>query len=369
MALNPPQLADVILQANSRNEAPAAILRNGFVPVSAANIDPTRVQWRLQDPDQKTPVVQQFSVGPEYEVMNGTVLAIEYVGNRTRNGRRLLNLNQGVIQTPGVGPVTFPYASLYGNAFLQQVQTFGKTDYHALQIRLQRRFVKGLAYTAQFTYGRALGDFLDHLSADGSGGGQYPINAYEPDRNYGPLTFDVPRRFTASFMYELPFGKGRAKDPGGVVGAIVGNWNVNGIVTLSDGRPFTITSNDRASTGSGRISVANCVGNPVPDGFDQTIEHWFDPTAFAPTRNLTYGNCGINTVRGPGFKSTNFSLFRSIPIAGARRVELRWEVFNLFNDVNYGLPGSNVDSPTTLGVITSTNGSPREMQLAVKFYF
>ena len=369
MALNPPQLADVVLQANSRNEAPAAILRNGFVPVSAANIDPTRVQWRLQDPDQKTPVVQQFSVGPEYEIMNGTVIAVEYVGNRTRNGRRLLNLNQGIIQTPGVGPVTFPYSSLYGNAFLQQVQTFGKTDYHALQVRLQRRFMKGLAYTAQFTWGRALGDFLDHLSADGSGGGQYPINAYEPDRNYGPLTFDVPKRFTASFIYELPFGQGRAKDPGGVIGAIVGNWNVNGIVTVSDGRPFTITANDRAATGSGRIAVANCIGDPLPDGFEQTIDRWFDPAAFTTTRSFTYGNCGINTVRGPSFKSTNFSLFRSIPIGAARRIELRWEVFNLFNDVNYGLPGSSVDSPTTFGVITSTTGSAREMQLAIKFYF
>jgi hypothetical protein len=370
MALNPPQLADVVLQANSRNETPAAVLRNGFVPVSAANIDPARVQWRLQNPEQRTPVVHQFSVGPEYELLRGTVLAVEYVGNRTRNGRRMLNLNQGIIQTPGVGPVVFPYAQYgYGTAFLQQVQTFGRTDYNALQVRLQRRFMRGFAYTAQFTYGRALGDFLDHLSADGSGGGQYPINAYEPDRNYGPLTFDVPRRFTGSFMYELPFGTGRAFDPGGVVGAVVGGWSVNGIVTISDGRPFTVNANDRAATGSGRISVANCVGTAVPKGFHQTIDQWFDTTAFAPTTSFNYGNCGINTVRGPGFSSVNFSAFRSVPMGAARRVELRWEVFNLLNTVNYGLPGSNVDSPGNFGRISSSTGSPREMQLAVKFYF
>lgn len=368
MALNPPQLADVVLNANTRNDAPAAILRNGFVPVSAANINPALVQWRLQNPDQKTPVVRQFSVGPEYELFEGTVLAVEYVGNQTRNGRRLLNINQGVIATPGVGPVTFPYAQYgYGSAFLQQVATFGRTDYHSVQVRLQRRFTKGFAYTASFTYGRALGDFLDHLSADGSGGGQYPINAYEPDRNYGPLTFDIPRRFTGSFIYELPVGKGRPKDPGGLLGALLGNWNVNGIVTISDGRPFTVTTNDRAGTGQGRISVANCVGNPVPD--DQTIDSWILLSAFAPTTSFTYGNCGINSVRGPSFKATNFSIFRSIPLGGARRAELRWEVFNLFNDVNYGLPGSSVDNSTTFGRITSTTGSPREMQLAVKFYF
>ncbi len=368
MALNPPQLADVVITANTRNDAPAAVLRNGFVPVSASDINPALVQWRIQSPDQKTPMVRQFSVGPEYELWDGTVLAVEYVGNQTRNGRRMINLNQGVIATPGVGPVTFPYAKYgYGSAFLQQVSTFGKTDYHSVQIRLQRRFMKGFAYTASFTYGRALGDFLDHLSADGGGGGQYPINAYDPERNYGPLAFDVPRRFSGSFSYELPFGKGRAKDPGGLLGAIAGNWNVNGIVTISDGRPFTVGSNDRAGAGSGRISVANCVGNPVPD--DQTIDNWILLSAFAPTAPFTYGNCGINSVRGPGFKATNFSVFRSIPMGGARRLELRWEVFNLFNNVNFSLPGSNVDNPTTFGKITSTVGSPREMQLAVKFYF
>jgi hypothetical protein len=368
MALNPPQLADVVITANTRNDAPAAILRSGFVPVEGRPINPALVQWRIQDPDQKTPVVRQFSLGPEYEVWNGTVIAVEYVGNQTRNGRRMLNLNQGVITTPGVGPVTFPYAQYgYGSAFLQQVKTFGKTDYHSVQLRLQRRFMRGFAYTASFTYGRALGDFLDHLSADGSGGGQYPINAYEPDRNYGPLTFDVPRRFTGSFIYELPFGKGRAADPGGILGAIVGNWNVNGIVTVSDGRPFTVTSNDRAGTGSGRISVANCVGSPTPD--DQTIDQWILLSAFAPTTPFTYGNCGVNGMRGPGFKSVNFSAFRSIPMGGTRRAEFRWEVFNLFNNVNFGLPGANVDNPTTFGRISSSTGTPREMQLAVKFYF
>jgi hypothetical protein len=371
MGLNPPQLADVVLQANSRNEAPAAVLRNGFVPVSGNNIDPARVQWRLQNPDQNTPLVRQFSIGPEYEVLPNTVVAVEYVGNQTRNGRRLRNLNQGIIVTPGVGPVVFPYAQYgYGNAFLQQVNTDGRTDYHSLQMRLQRRFVHGLAYTAQYTWSKALGDFLDHLSADSPGvGGNYPINVYDLTRDYGPLAFDVPHRFTASFSYELPVGKGRPADPGGVLGAVAGNWNVNGIVTLSSGRPFTITGTDRAATGSGRRTVANCVGDPLPDGFDQSIDQWFDPSAFSDNTPFTYGNCGVNTMRGPGFQSVNFSLFRSIPLGGVRRAEFRWEVFNLFNHPNFNIPGTSVATPTTFGKISSTVGAPREMQVALKFYF
>ena len=128
-------------------------------------------------------------------------------------------------------------------------------------------------------------------------------------------------------------------------GAILGGWSVNGILTLSDGRPFTITANDTAGTGPGRITRANCVGDAVPDGFDQTLDAWFDVTAFAPTVGRTYGNCANNTVRGPGSKSMNMSLFRSIALGGDRRLELRVETFNLFNWVNYGFPAANVVEP------------------------
>jgi hypothetical protein len=195
-----------------------------------------------------------------------------------------------------------------------------------------------------------------------------PLNAYDIAADYGPLPFDTPKRFVTSFIYELPAGAGRAYNPGGVVGAIVSDWNVNGIVTLSDGRPFSVGATDQANTGGGRTVRANCVGDPVPDGFDQTIDHWMDINAFAALDPFTYGNCGYNSVRGPGFKSTNLSLFRSFPF-GSNRIEFRLETFNLFNNVNFGFPAASIASPASFGRITSTIGTPREMQLAVKFYF
>ena len=107
----------------------------------------------------------------------------------------------------------------------------------------------------------------------------------------------------------------------------------------------------------------------MPDDFDQTLDSWMDAAAFATTAGRTYGNCGSNTVRGPGSKSMNMSLFRSIGLGAERRLELRLETFNLFNWVNYGFPASNIANLGTFGRITSTLGDPREMQLAVKFYF
>ena len=182
------------------------------------------------------------------------------------------------------------------------------------------------------------------------------------------MPFDIRHRFVTSFVYELPWGAGRKYEPTGVVGALARDWSLNGILTLNSGLPFTVTSNERAGTGGGRYQRADCVGDPLPDGFDQTIDRWFDAAAFAVPAVNTYGSCGYNTLRGPSSKSMNLSVFRSI-VFGERRVEFRIETFNLFNWVNFGFPAANVSNAGTIGRITSTLNDPREMQFAVKFYF
>jgi len=172
-----------------------------------------------------------------------------------------------------------------------------------------------------------------------------------------------------SFIYELPWGPGRIFEPGGALGAIVRDWSVNGILTLSSGVPFTVTSADRASTGAGRYQRADCVGDPLPDGFDQTLNAWFNTAAFTQPALFTYGNCEYNSLRGPGYKSMNLSVFRSVPLPNERRLEMRIETFNLFNWTNFALPAANVSNLNTFGTITSSRLENREIQLAVKFYF
>jgi carboxypeptidase family protein len=362
LGLNLPQLVDVSITANNANTPPAFRFSDGFVSLAPSDVNPALVQWRIQDPNQKTPQVQQFSVGPEVQIGTSMVAAVEYVGNRTRNGRRLRNLNEGLITPTGV---VFPYAQYgYGNAFLEQIVTNGRADYNALQTRVSRRMSDGLAFNGSYTWSKARGDYLDHLSAGGGAVGNFPLTAYDMGRDYGPLAFDIPHRFVASFIYELPF----ARDSNGALAVVAKDWVVNGILNLNAGRPFTITSADSAGTGGGRISRANCVGDPVPDGFNQTLDAWFDINAFRAPAAGTYGTCGSNSVRGPSSKSMNLSVFRSVPL-GARRLELRLETFNLFNWVNYGFPAASVANLNTFGRITSTLGDPREIQLAVKFYF
>lgn len=366
MALNPPQLIDYSISAPSAAVAPDLIFRNGFITPSIDGVNPAFVQWRIQDPNQDTPIVHQFSFGPEFKLSDTISASIEYVGNKVRNGRRLRNLNQGIITGSGV---VFPYAQYgYGTAFLEQIVTNGRTDYNALQTRIQRRMKNGLGFTASFTYSSAKGDFLDHLAAGGGATGNFPQNAHDMAADYGPLEFDVPKRFVLSFVYELPAGRGRKTEFQGL-GRILNDWSINGILSLNDGRPFTIGASDASGTGSGHTTRANCLGDAQPSGFDKTNDKWFDTSQFSQPAQGTFGNCPINSVRGPGSKNLNMSLFRSFPLPKDRRIEFRAEAFNVFNWVNYGFPGSSVANQGTFGRITSSLGDPREMQFAIKLYF
>lgn len=370
LGLNLPQLVDASITANSAAEAPAMILRQGFTTLTPDAVPISVVQWRIQDPDQKTPIVHQFSLGPEFQLTDTTVVAAEYVGNVVRNGRRLRNANQGQLLNPGSPGVVFPFAQYgYGNAFLEQIVTNGRADYHSLQLRGQRRLTGGLAYTLAYTYSQALGDFLDHLSAGGGASGNFPQDANNMAADYGPLPFDIRHRFVASFVYELPWGPGRAITDAGPLAPIINNWSVNGILSLNSGRPFTVGANNQSATGAGSNFRANCVGDPLPSGFDQTLDRWFDTSAFAQPAAFTFGNCGYNTLRGPEYKSMNMSVFRSFPFGTAQRLEFRLEVFNLFNWTNFSFPGSSVANQNSFGRITSSLRDPREMQMAVKFYF
>jgi hypothetical protein len=367
LALNPPQLIDVNLNANSANDPPVMLLRNGFAPVSAANVNPAAVQWRIQDPNQKTPMIHQFSLGPELQFMKNMTASVEYVGNMVRNGRRLRNLNQGIVQG---STVLFPYAQFgYGSAYLEQIVTNGRSNYHALQTKLQRRMSGGLAFTASYTWGKALSDFLDHLAAGGGATGNTPQNAYEMENDYGPVEFDINHRFVLSFIYQIPVGKGRKSQLSGAGGALLNDWNLNGILNLNSGRPFTATANDQTQTGAGHITRANCLDDAQPAGFDSTTQRWFDTTQFAQPGTRLFGTCGANTLRAPGFKTLNLSLSRGFPLPGDRRLEFRIEAFNVLDWTNYGIPGQSVANPATFGVVSSTIGNPREMQFALKFYY
>jgi hypothetical protein len=184
--------------------------------------------------------------------------------------------------------------------------------------------------------------------------------------DYARSTFDVPQRFVGSFMYQIPVGKGKRifNNMPRPVDLLAGNWQVNGIVTVQTGFPFTIEAADLDSEIGTFAQRANVSGNPLPSGLNQNIDHWFNTSVFSQPAIGRFGNTGRNILNGPGLTNVDLSLFKSIPVTERLKLQLRFESFNLFNHAQFQIPDNDVNSPT-FGVIGSANPG-RIIQLAGK---
>ena len=401
--LNPPFLQDVQLNQGVGSSTPIYQLKNGF-PLSTFTgtaLDLTKIQLRAQDPNQRSSYVEQASLGPEFEIFQDTVLSATYVGNWGRKMNRLRNANQGLITGTdnGCPIVTFPYTnlntvstvdtrksgggcSLTGqHAFLEFASNDGNTDYNSLELSLRRRMSQGLSYALNYTYSHGLANFGDNLTA-----GPLPQNAYNYAAEMSNSILDIRHRFVGNFTWDLPFGRGRRFLTGsGVTDRVLGGWQVNGIVSLQTGSPFSVTAPDLSFTGSNHAAYANCVGDPFAGATDSpdkytTTGFFINPAAFAIPSNGTFGTCAPRKFHGPGIETTDLSLFKQFRMTERWQMQFRAEFFNAFNHPNFGNPGANIAFPGSFGKVTNTlspilgtgsggPGDPREIQLALKLYF
>jgi len=144
---------------------------------------------------------------------------------------------------------------------------------------------------------------------------------------------------------------------------VLGGWQTNGILTPQSGLPLSAVL--QTSTTNGTSTRPNAIGT----GNDpHTLQRWFDPTPFTTPAAYTYGNAGRNTLFGPGRWNWDMSLFKNFTIREDMRFELRAEAFNVFNHPQFGQPNANIGN-AQVGVITSTVGNPRQLQLGLRFQF
>jgi hypothetical protein len=175
-----------------------------------------------------------------------------------------------------------------------------------------------------------------------------------------------------SGLWDLPYGRGRqfGSNIAPWADAVLGGWSLNSIVTLTSGRPFSVTVNGNPSN-SGQTDRANIVGNPnaVPGG--RTVNQFINTAAFAPNAPYTYGNEQRNSIIGPNYKNIDFSLSKEASLFNVKdqpvKLQFRWDVFNGFDHPNFGFPGFTLGTPT-FGKLTFAN-DPRQMQLALKVIF
>jgi hypothetical protein len=247
--------------------------------------------------------------------------------------------------------------------------TTGDANYHSLQVTGERRFARGLGLLTAYTWAHS----IDNVPLQQGGGSDGPI---PQDIRYRFLDrassgFDLRHRLSQSVIYDLPFGKGRHFDiRNPVLNALFGNFQTNAILTLQSGLPFTpVLATSVSNSGGSRPNRAGdgTVSDPV-------ITHWFDTSfntpgaAWLTPAQYTYGNGGRNILRGPHRTNFDFSLFKEVPVRERVRVQFRAEFFNILNHPQFDLPNATIGSAAA-GVISSTVGSPRDIQLSLRLTF
>jgi hypothetical protein len=248
--------------------------------------------------------------------------------------------------------------------------SFGFGNYEALTAKLEKRLSKGLQFISSFTYGHALANTGTTLS--GSNNFQTKSNTnYGLD--YSSAAWDIRLNFTTGLTYDLPFGRG--KQLGGNMSKaadyVVGHWQVNTIVTLHTGQPYTVSAGGCQGVWAGCFPDMAAVGlnaNAAPSG-GRTPSEWFNTSNFTAPASLTEGTLADNTNYGPPLKNVDFSVFKDIPFTERFRLQFRSEFFNLFNTPQFGFPDSGYGD-SNFGQVTSTlAGTERHIQFSLKLLF
>jgi len=398
-----------------------------------ANVNRRSYQPRAYAPEYKIPEkVYQYTVSVQQELVSGTVLTAAYVGSQGRNlflrsiANKILPGQTTVPNTvsvlpSGFGVVNLANASGQITSVVQPIREFtiingtgvlnpfaevdyktsgGDDSYNALQMTLARRITTGLTLNSQYTFSRSFGNTAGSNEARTAA---IP-DVFEADRGYN--NFDVRHTFNFSALYKLPFGKGTAHDFGNVGNALLGDWEIGGIVNARSGLPIEvgITRPDvvmQCAATTCPVSI-NGVATTVPQGFTAQLTSGTLPVGFigvvntpggGASRNVrrpnlipgvspylnndrslinpaafsiplpgTFGDLPRNALRGPNFKQFDLVLNKRFPITESTNLEFRTEIFNIFNFTNFAVPATTLNNAlptiTAAGVVSAGGLQP-----------
>jgi hypothetical protein len=298
------------------------------------------------------------------------VWSIAYVGAHTTHQTLLQPYNLAAPSPIPLSARINPFPDQVFGGVGQVLRSTAGSNYNALQTKLTKTFSSGLTYGIAYTWSRSLG----LSSCNGDFSNICVQNIVNIAQNYGPTDLDVPNIFIANATYQLPFGRGMPHLNTGAEAVIFGGWQLNTIVSLRSGtviNPTNGSNSDTANAGGGNQRV-NINGNPE-HGAPHKRGEWWNPNVFSLPEPGTYGNASINSLRGPSYRNTDFSVFRNIPFNERVNLQFRFEAFDLFNRPNLGQPngsfGSGGFNTITSTVPTTGPGANRNIQFALKLLF
>ena len=346
-------------------------LSNGF-PSNVFNL-PAPVSFRSIAKNFRNPLVHKWNLAVQRELGRNTALEVAYVGNH--QAHQVSNPDPNAPYITGDPLANYdsrrPYVNIGGIA---STASYGYGNYAGLTAKLDKRYTDGLNGTFAYTYGHALSTTGTTLS------GSSNFGSYDPRNNslaYSSAAWDVRHNATASFTYDVPFGKNRRY--GGnlnpVMNYVLGGWQANGILSFRTGQPFSLGYN--ACVGVwGHCGVDLISGrNPqtAPSG-GRNPDRWFDTSAIVAPQRLTNGfgtpgNLGLQSNTGPATRTVDFSMFKELPLTERYKFQFRAEAFNLGNTPQFSQPGANLQD-SSFGKITGTQSfSERRMQVSARFHF
>ena len=310
------------------------------------------------DPSSRVGYTQNWNFTIQHQFAGNTAVSLAYVGNHALNimGSRQFN---PAIFGPGATVANENSRRLYpGFGAVELASSYVYEEYHSLQINVTRRYSRGLTLLSNFVWGKTIDD-----TSSATEGNTGPPNPFNFASARGPADFDQEFRFSLSAVYALPH-----LNLTGFSNVLLNNWQINTIVSLYSGLPFTVVSGtDRSLSGIGN-DYADIVGNPArPAGVSQ-VQQYFNTAAFAPAAIGTFGDAGRNILRGPGYFDVDASLFKDFLFTERWRLQFRAEAFNIENRPNFQNPNASVASQVTFGKITAAN-DPRVLQFALKLFF
>lgn len=323
--------------------------------------------------DRRDGYSQQWTFSIQRQLPLDFVGQAAYVGS---NAHHLFNRTFVNVIDPATGRRPFPNFSN-----IDEKQNNGNSSFNGLQMSLQRPLKRGFAWMTQYMWSKNMSD-----NAGAGDGSQAMISACRRcDR--AVADWDVRHTFTATWVYQLPFGPGRAWGPKtGFAGKLVQGWDVSGLGTSRTGRPLNVTVNRSAADLPDGVAATPSAGAPPqrPDYIagqalypaTQTPSSWLNFGAFRMPVRGTWGNLGRNAVRAPGMWQIDLAAGKRTPLTERIGLEFRAEMFNLFNRAQYGLPNANISNPGQFGLITSVingtptgSGGPRQVQLMLRLDF
>ncbi|HXZ39477.1 MAG TPA: carboxypeptidase-like regulatory domain-containing protein, partial [Terriglobales bacterium] len=348
-------------------------------------------------------MIQQYNLNIERQLPGDVVLTAGYAGSRSTHvlvSQANENLSSpsacGVVSgyTLGCGFPSYPYAAPF--QVVDTNNSMGSARYDSLQIKAETKSARhGLYALLGYTWSRTFDSGMPDGLGSNPGALYWPLPGTQR-LDWGLSQLNLNDVFTASVLYDLPFGKGKyfGSNLSGAANALVGNWSINIIERAESGFPlFVVDSADESGVffmyNGLVVQRPNEVGDPNQPGPEggqtdcpsqiHTVAHWFNPCAFAPAPAGELGTAARAPVYGPRFVNTDFSLVKEIPIHERVNMEFRAEFFNLFNHPHFFLPGiagtgeQDINTPSSFGVISETINQTvndaRSIQFALKLRF